>query len=61
MTQPIRHVSAAIISVNVLVTILVLIQDLGGAYVYLKLDVQWGYNNIQIKEGDKWKAAFKTK
>jgi reverse transcriptase-like protein len=22
-------------------------------------DVQWGYNNIQIRKGDKWKAAFK--
>ena len=39
----------------------VLIRDLGGAFVYSKLDVRWGYNNIRIKEGDKWKAAFKTK
>jgi len=22
--------------------------------------VRWGYNNIWIKEGDKWKAAFLT-
>ena len=27
---------------------------------FTKLDIQWGYNNIQIKEGDEWKAAFKT-
>ena len=39
----------------------VLIWDLGGAYVYSKLNVRWGYNNIHIKEGDEWKAAFKTK
>ena len=39
----------------------VLIRDLGGAFVYSKLDVRWGYNNIRIKEGDEWKAAFKTK
>ena len=38
-----------------------LIRDLGGVYYYSKLDVQWGYNNICIKEGDQWKAAFKTK
>jgi len=24
----------------------------------MKLDVHWGYNNMCIKEGDKWKAAF---
>jgi len=25
-----------------------------------KLDLIWGYNNIQIKEGDEWKAVFLT-
>ena len=25
-----------------------------------KLDLIWGYNNVQIKEGDEWKAAFLT-
>ena len=25
-----------------------------------KLDLIWGYNNVQIKEKDKWKAAFLT-
>jgi hypothetical protein len=24
------------------------------------LDVRWGYNNVRIKEGDEWKAAFHT-
>ncbi len=24
------------------------------------MDVRWGYNNIRIKEGDEWKAAFLT-
>ena len=38
-----------------------LITDLSGAWIYTKLDVQWGYNNIRIKEGDEWKAAFMTK
>ena len=27
---------------------------------FTKLDIRWGYNNVGIKEGDKWKAAFKT-
>ena len=33
---------------------------LKGAKYFTKFDVQWGYNNIQIKKGDEWKAAFKT-
>ena len=24
------------------------------------MDLIWGYNNVQIKEEDKWKAAFLT-
>ena len=24
------------------------------------MDVRWGYNNIRIKEGDEWKATFRT-
>jgi hypothetical protein len=38
-----------------------LIRDLGGAHIYTKLDVRWGYNNVRIKEGDEYKAAFKTR
>ena len=26
----------------------------------MTLDIRWGYNNIRIKEGDKWKGAFLT-
>ena len=25
-----------------------------------KLDLIWDYNNVQIKEGNKWKVAFLT-
>ena len=32
-----------------------------GAHIFTKLDIRWGYNNVQIKEGDEHKAAFKTK
>ena len=28
------------------------------ARYFMKLDVRWGYNNVRIKEGDKWKATF---
>jgi RNase H-like domain found in reverse transcriptase/Reverse transcriptase (RNA-dependent DNA polymerase) len=37
-----------------------LIDRLNGCSLYTKFDIRWGYNNIQIKEGDKWKAAFIT-
>ena len=30
------------------------------ARYFTKLDVHWGYNNVRIKEGDKWKATFQT-
>jgi len=37
-----------------------LIHDLAGKRLFSKFNVRWGYNNLHIKEGNKWKAAFKT-
>ena len=37
-----------------------LMDKLKGANYFSKMDIHWGYNNIRIKEGDEWKAAFKT-
>ena len=36
------------------------IDKLKEAKYFNKLNLIWGYNNIQIKKGDKWKAAFLT-
>ena len=35
-----------------------LIDKLKDSKVFTKMDIRWGYNNIHIKEGDEWKAAF---
>jgi len=37
-----------------------LIDKVQGARYFTKLDIQWGYNNVRIREGDEWKVAFRT-
>jgi len=37
-----------------------LVSQLRGARYFTKLDVCWGFNNVRIKPGDEWKAAFRT-
>ena len=36
------------------------IDRLTGCTLFTTFDVRWGYNNVRIKEGDEWKAAFLT-
>ena len=33
-------------------------EKLQGAKLFTKMDLHWRYNNVRIKEGDEWKAAF---
>jgi len=37
-----------------------LVDSMGNKRVFTKIDLQWGYNNVRIKEGDEWKAVFTT-
>ena len=37
-----------------------LVDSMGNKSVFTKIDLQWGYNNVRIKEGDKWRVAFTT-
>jgi len=37
-----------------------LVSQLREAQYFTKLDVCWGFNNVHIKSGDEWKAAFQT-
>jgi len=34
------------------------VENIGTKKVFIKMDLRWGYNNVWIKERDKWKAAF---
>ena len=37
-----------------------IMDKLKGTKYFTKLDIHWGYNNMQIRKGDESKAAFKT-
>ena len=38
-----------------------LIESLSKASIFTIIDLRWGYNNVCIKEGNKWKTAFITR
>ena len=37
-----------------------ILENIGTKKVFIEIDLRWGYNNVQIKEGDEWKAVFTT-
>ena len=37
-----------------------LIDNIEDKKIFTKMDLRWGFNNVRIKEGDKWKRAFTT-
>jgi len=37
-----------------------LIDNMESKQVFTKMDLQWGFNNIRIKERNEWKGAFTT-
>ena len=34
------------------------IKNIGTKKIFTKINLRWGYNNIRIKEENKWKVAF---
>jgi len=36
------------------------VENIGTKKVFTKIDLRWDYNNVWIKEGNEWKAAFMT-
>ena len=59
MVQDYRYLNSWTIKNNYpLPLILDLIDSIRKKRVFTKMDLCWGYNNVRIKEGDEWKAAF---
>jgi len=59
MVQDYRHINKGTIkNTYPLPLILDILDGVGTRKVFTKLDLCWGYNNVRIKEGNEWKAAF---
>jgi len=59
MVQDYQHINQWMIKNGYPLPLIADILDgVGKRKVFTKLDLRWGYNNVRIKEGDKWKAAF---
>jgi len=35
-----------------------LIDNIGSKKVFTKMNLQWSFNNVRIKEGNEWKGVF---
>ena len=61
MVQDYRYLNEQTIKNNYLLPLISdIVENIGMKKVSTKIDLRWGYNNIRIKEGDEWKAAFTT-
>ena len=61
MVQDYRYLNEWTIKNNYpLLLISDIVENIGTKKVFTKIDLRWGYNNVRIKKGDKWKAAFTT-
>ena len=61
MVQDYRYLNEWTIKNNYsLPLILDVLKNIGMKKVFTKMDLRWGYNNVRIKEGDKWKVVFTT-
>ena len=59
MVQDYRHINQWTIKNGYSLSLIADILDgVGKRKVFTKLDLRWGYNNVRIKKGDEWKAAF---
>ena len=61
MVQDYRYLNEWTVKSNYpLPLILDIIENISIKKVFTKIDLRWGYDNVHIKKGDKWKASFTT-
>jgi len=59
MVQDYRYLNEWTIKNNYLLPLISdVLENIGMKKVFIKMDLRWGYNNMRIREGDKWKVAF---
>ena len=59
MVQDYRYLNKWTIKNNYLLLLISnVLENIGTKKVFMKMDLRWGYNNMRIKERDKWKAVF---
>ena len=59
MVQDYRYLNKWTIKNNYLLPLILdVLENIRTKKVFMKMDLRWEYNNVRIKEGDKWKAAF---
>jgi len=61
MVQDYQYLSKWTIKNNYLLLLISnIVENIGTKKVFTKLDLCWDYNNVHIKEGDKYKMVFTT-
>jgi len=59
MVQDYRYLNEWTIKNNYLLPLISdVLENIGTKKVFTKIDLRWGYNNMRIKEGNKWKTVF---
>ena len=59
MVQDYRYLNEWTIKNNYLLPLISdILKNIGMKKVFTKMDLRWGYNNMRIRKGDEWKAAF---
>jgi len=59
MVQDYRYLNKWTIKNNYLLSLISdVLENIRMKKFFMKMDLRWGYNNMRIKEGDEWKAAF---